>query len=98
MSWSERYIIQGHEEWRKSRHCSWWPRAQSKRREVTVTHFVHLMWMPAPTWPSPPGTEPSVQAVMSLWSREDRWEVAMVLSREGGSLREHGEESWIEMV
>ena len=29
--------------------------------------------------------------------REDRWEVAAALQREGGSLREHGEESWCEM-
>ena len=48
-----------------------------------MTHLVHLMWIPAPHCPSPPGTEPSVQAVMSLWSREDRWDVAVVLQREG---------------
>ena len=42
--------------------------------------------------PSPPGSKPSVQAVMSLWGRENRWEVAMALQREEGSLREHGEE------
>ena len=33
--------------------------------------------------PSPPGTEPSVQAVMSLWGREDRWKVARVITRAG---------------
>ena len=38
---------------------------------------------PCTTLPRSPGTEPSVQAVMSLWGREDRWDVAVVLRREG---------------
>ena len=83
---SKRYTTQEHEEWRKE-----------KEKEVAVRHFVHLMWIPKPLSPSPPGTEPLVQAVMSLWSREDRWKIAAVLQREGGSLREHGEESWWEI-
>ena len=68
-----------------------------REREVAVRHFVHLMWIPAPPSPSPPGTEPSVQPVMSLWGREDRWEKAAALRRERGSLREHGEENWCEI-
>ena len=47
--------------------------------------------------PSLPGTEPSVQAVMSLWGWEDRIEIVAALQREGGSLREHGKESWHEI-
>ena len=41
-----------------------------------------LMWIPASPSPSPPGAEPSVQAVMLLWGREDRWEVVAALRRE----------------
>ena len=33
---------------------------------------------------------------MSLWGREDRWEIAEALGREEEPLREHGEESWSE--
>ena len=55
------------------------------------------MWISAPPCSSPPGTELSVLAVMSLWIREDRWEVAEVLRRERGSLRGHGEENWCEI-
>ena len=32
-------------------------------------------------------------AVMLLWGREDRWEVAAALRRKGGSLRGHEQES-----
>ena len=90
-----------HEEWHRSRHCSWWPRVQQEemreKREVAVTHFIHLMWIPAPPSSSPLETEPSVQAVMTLWGREDKWEIAAALRREEGPLREHGEESWCEI-
>ena len=69
-----------------------------KEREVAVRHFVQLMWIPVPPCPSSPGTKPSIQAVMLLLGREYRWEVAVALRMEGGSLREHGEESWREIV
>ena len=45
---------------------------------------------PCTTLPSPPGTEPSVQALISLRDREERWEVAVVLQRQGVFTRAWG--------
>ena len=73
------------------------PELSQEKREVAARHFVHLMWIPAPPCPSLPGTEPSVHTVMSLWGREDRWEIVAALQREGKLLQEHGEESWCEI-
>ena len=98
MSWSERYTIQEHVKWHRFGTVALAQSPSEKQKETALRHFVHLMWIPAPSSPSPPETEPSVQAVMSLWVREDRWEVAAGLQREGRSLREHGVESWCEIV
>ena len=55
------------------------PESSQKGEAAAVRHFVHLLWIPAPPCPSPTETEQSVQEVMLLWSREDRWEVAAAL-------------------
>ena len=60
-------------------------RRTKKKREAAVRHLVHLMWTPAPSFPSPSETGPSVQEVMSLYGRVDSCEAVEALWRERGS-------------
>ena len=75
------------------------PAFSREEEEVAARHFEHLYGAlhQANPPPTPPGTEPLIQEMMSLWDREDGWEIAATLRKEERLLREHGEESWYEI-
>ena len=55
------------------------PESTREREGGSSETLCTLNVIPAPPSPSPPGTEPSVQPVISLWDRNDRWEIAAAL-------------------
>ena len=61
-----------------------------KEKEKLEEHEEQLMKTPEPPGPSFPMTEPSVQMVRSDGGREERWPLANVERRRGGSEREQG--------